>query len=201
MKEEILQQASDMFLTLGFKSVTMDDIAQRMGISKKTIYLHFATKPELVEACTEYLFEKVSHGIDCICSLNKNAIEELFAIKAFMAQQLKNEAASPLYQLQKYFPSVFKCLRKKQFEKMKSCVEGNIEKGIQLGLYRPNLNPDFISRIYFVLGTGIKDIEVFPPEQFENKALTDQFLEYHLRAIVTPAGLDLLERLILNHPN
>lgn len=200
MKEEILKKATEMFLTLGFKSVTMDDIATQMGISKKTIYQHFENKPELVEAATLYLFENISTGIDCICSLQKNAIEELFEIKSFMMRQLNNESASPFHQLQKYFPSVAVCLKKKQFDKMQDCVRGNLEKGIASGLYRKDLDSDFIGRIYFVGVTGIKDADIFPATLFTSRDVTEKYLEYHLRAIVSHEGLKLLEKLILKQP-
>ena len=104
MKEKIMSMASTMFLKLGFKSVTMDDIASEMGISKKTIYLHYNNKDQLVEASTMHLFETISGGIDQICSLENNPIEELFLIKDFVMKNLKNESTSPIYQLQKYYP-------------------------------------------------------------------------------------------------
>jgi AcrR family transcriptional regulator len=66
MKDQILTKATDLFLTLGFKSVTMDDIASEMGISKKTIYLHYSNKDQLVEDSTMHLFETISGGIDQI---------------------------------------------------------------------------------------------------------------------------------------
>ena len=199
MKEEIVKKATEMFLTLGFKSVTMDDIAAEMGISKKTIYQHFENKPELVEATTLYLFENISCGIDNICSLEKNAIEELFAIKSFMMSKLNNEKASPFHQLQKYFPNVAICLRQKQFDKMQDCVKSNIEKGMTSGLYRLNLDPDFIGRIYFVGVTGIKDGDIFPQTIFSSRDVTEKYLEYHIRAIASAEGLKLLERMILNN--
>lgn len=77
MKEDIISKAMDMFLTYGFKSVTMDDLAHEMGISKKTIYTHFNNKTQLVEQGVCQLFEEVSEGIEEILSLKKNPIEEL----------------------------------------------------------------------------------------------------------------------------
>ena len=75
MREKILSKAADLFLSYGFKSVTMDDIASAMGISKKTIYQHFENKTKLVEATTLNIFEIISQGIDCICAIEKNPIE------------------------------------------------------------------------------------------------------------------------------
>ena len=71
MKEKIIQKSTELFLTLGFKSVTMDDIASEMGISKKTIYVHFKNKTKLVEAVTFYLFATICTGIDSICNTSK----------------------------------------------------------------------------------------------------------------------------------
>ena len=88
MKEKIIERANDMFLSLGFKSVTMDDLASEMGISKKTIYTHFQNKTKLVEATTEHLFCEISEGIDAILAEKREPIEELFAIKAFVIQQV-----------------------------------------------------------------------------------------------------------------
>lgn len=196
MKEKILEKATDMFLNYGFKSVTMDDIANKMGISKKTIYAHYANKTNLVEDSTLHMFDIISNGIDQICDLQKNPIEELYEIKKFVMMNLKNEKSSPQYQLQKYYPKVHDVLRNKQFEVMQECVVRNIEKGIELGIYRENLNIEFVSRIYFSGVNSIKDQEFFPLEQFPVTTLMDYYLEYHLRGIVTPQGRQILNNII-----
>ena len=97
MKQKIIEKANDMFLNYGFKSVTMDDLASEMGISKKTIYTHFQNKTKLVEATTDYLFCNISEGIDTILKEKNDPIEELYLIKAFVMKHLKDEKASPQY--------------------------------------------------------------------------------------------------------
>ena len=196
MKEKILDKATDMFLSYGFKSVTMDDIANKMGISKKTIYAHYSNKTNLVEDCSMNLFHKISGGIDHICSLEKNPIEELYEIKKFVMVNLKDEKSSPQYQLQKYYPKIHENLRKLQFEMMQDCVVDNIKKGISLGIYREKLNIDFVSRIYFTGVNSIKDHSFFPLENFPISTLMDDYLEYHLRGIITPQGRKILNKII-----
>ncbi|MGB5648186.1 MAG: TetR/AcrR family transcriptional regulator [Muriicola sp.] len=196
MKEKILDKATDLFLTLGFKSVTMDDLAHEMGISKKTIYTHFENKTKLVEASTISIFDAISMGIDEICSLQKNPIEELYEIKKFAMRHLKDEKASPQYQLQKYYPRIHNSLRMKQFDLMQNCVVDNVKRGIDMGIYRPSLNIDFISRIYFTGVTSIKDHTLFPEDQFPKTQLMDDYLEYHLRGIITPEGRKILNEII-----
>lgn len=196
MKQQILEKATDLFLGYGFKSVTMDDLAREMGISKKTIYSHFENKTQLVRACTLHILNVISGGIDQICALRKNPIEELYEIKKFAMLHLKDERSSPQYQLQKYYPKVYETIRKKQFELMEDCVQDNLRRGIEMGIYRDNLNIDFVSRIYFSGMTMIKDHSIFPPEKYPPAGLTDEYLEYHLRGIVTPEGREVLNKII-----
>ena len=196
MKEKIILQASDLFLNLGFKSVTMDDIANSMGISKKTIYVHFTNKTELVEATTMYLFGVISHGIDCICALEKNPIEEIYDVKRFVMQHLKNEKSSPQYQLQKYYPKIYVSLKKKQFDVMQNCVKQNLERGIKTGLYRTTIDIELIARIYFNVMLAIKDKDLFPLHQFSMNMLMEHYIEYHIRGIATEKGLNVLDQFI-----
>jgi hypothetical protein len=190
-----------MFLTLGFKSVTMDDIASEMGISKKTIYNHFSNKDSLVKATTLHLFETISCGIDEIISAGKNPIEELFIIKNFVMRNLKDENTSPIYQLQKYYPKVHKSLMIKQFNKMGHCIIENLNKGIELGLFRKKINKDLIARFYFAGMSSIKDVELFNPEIFKTKKVQSCYLEYHLRGICTPNGIKELEQIMKQKNN
>lgn len=198
MESKIIEKATEMYLTLGFKSVTMDDIASEMGISKKTIYHHFENKNDLVEAVTLYLFETISCGIDEIMTLDKNPIEELFIIKDFVMRHLKNESTSPIHQLQKYYPQIHKTLMSRQFEKMGDCVMANLRKGIEQKLYRNDLNVGLIGRFYFAGMTSIKDAELFNPMEFSSKEVQETYLEYHLRGIATIKGVAVLEEILKN---
>ena len=116
MREKIISKATELFLNLGFKSVTMDDIANELGMSKKTIYVHFSNKTKLIEATTFHLFDVICDGIDGICDTATNPIEELYSIKLYVMTHLKNEKTSPQFQLKKYYPQIHQRLKNKQFE-------------------------------------------------------------------------------------
>lgn len=199
MKDKILHKSAEMFLNLGFKSVTMDDIAGELGVSKKTIYNHFSNKTDLIKEVTESVFEIVCEGIDIICDQKKNPIEELYEIKRFTMEYLKNEKTSPQHQLQKYYPKIFATLKQKQFDVMQESVIENLHRGIKEGLYRETINVGFISRIYFHGVVGIKDIDLFPLKQFSLNEVMDFYLEYHLRGICTEKGIDKLNEIITNN--
>lgn len=194
MKENVLQTATEMFLNLGFKSVTMDDIAQKLGISKKTIYTHFPNKNKLVEATTFNLFDTICEGIDKIIDEQHNPIEEVFRIKRFIIQKVKDERSPSIYQLKKYYTKVHNALMQKQFEMMQTCVADNINKGIAEGYFRKDLDVDLMTRIYFVGISGIKDGDTFPTEQFDMNYLFENYIEYHIRGIATKKGIEILEQ-------
>lgn len=196
MKEKIIETANDMFLNLGFKSVTMDDLASEMGISKKTIYTHFKNKNKLVEATTDHLFCEICDGIDAILEEKNDPIEELYAIKSFVMQHLKDEKTSPQYQLQKYYPEIHNSLKTKQFEVLQECIIENLNRGIEKGVFRETIDVETISRLYFIGVVGIKDHQMFPKLLFPIKQLMEDYLEYHVRGIATDKGLTILNHLI-----
>ena len=194
MKEKILHNATEMFLNIGFKSITMDDIAKNSGISKKTIYAHFNNKTELVKTVTLHIFDIVKKGVDLIHAQEQNPIIELFEIKRFVMKHLKDEKSSPQYQLQKYYPKIYKTLKQKQFKVMQELIKENLAKGIQQKLFRATIDIDFTARIYFHGIVGIKDKDLFPLENNSMNTLTTNHLEYHLRGISTDKGIKELEK-------
>jgi hypothetical protein len=105
---------------------------------------------------------------------------------------LKSEKSSPQFQLKKYYPKIYEALKIQQFAKMHDSVKSSLQKGIDTGLFRSNINVDFISRMYFNGMTGIKDNTIFPLEIYTMEYLMESYLEYHLRAIVTDKGLQIL---------
>ncbi|MBQ0767721.1 MAG: TetR/AcrR family transcriptional regulator [Bizionia sp.] len=193
MKTSIIIKSTELFLSLGFKSVTMDDIATELGISKKTIYQHFDNKTKLVEAVTWSIFENISVGIEAIIKEDKNPIEEIYHIKRFVLEHLKDEKSSPQHQLQKYYPKIFEAIKSEQSCVMNDCLKSNLEKGIALNLYRDTIDIDFISKMYFNSMMAIKDKDVFPLKKFSMNMLMEHFIEYHLRGICTTLGIETLE--------
>ena len=196
MKETIINKATSLFLTLGFKSVTMDDIANDLGMSKKTIYTYFDNKTSLVEAGTTHLFKKITDGIKDIKTKSLDPITELHDIKIFLMNSLKGEKTSPYHQLQKYYPSIHKDLKIKKFDFVLESTKKSLQKGVTQGLFRKKINLELISRLYFNGITGIKNPEIFPIELFNPGLLMENYSEYHLRAIVTKKGLEKLEKFL-----
>ncbi len=193
MEKEIVKAASSLFLQFGYKAVTMDDIAEHMHISKKTIYVYFEDKTSLVRSAVFYVFDDIKNKIIDIQSTIDNSIEALYETKKIAVQVLGKKDKSPQYQLQKYFPAIYAEVRKKELSALGASFEMSLKRGMKSGLFRPSLDPEFITLIYFNGFRGLRDIELFPPEKYEIDHIIGKFIDYHLRAIVTTKGLAFLE--------
>ena len=195
MKDRIISKAKEMFLKLGFKSITMDDIAGEMCISKKTIYKYFANKELLIAESTQMIHEEVHQIITQIISQNYNAIEENFEIRRMFGEMFKSTDTSPIYQLKKHYPEVYEKVLEYQIQECENCFRQNIEKGIVQGLYRKNLNVEVYVKFYYALIFNINENTRSEREVF---ALEMDALEYHTRAMATEKGIAELEKNLHN---
>ena len=191
MKKKILDCAIADFLVYGFKNVTMDDLAQKMGISKKTIYGCYATKQDLVADAAHTVFEKVSTTIQKIHSEEIDPIKSLFDIKKEVTKYYIDVQNSPQYQLQKYYPEIWASIKSKELSKFGKLMIQSLKKGVKMGLFRPDIDCEFIALLYFNGIRGIRDHELFPAQKYKFEDLIIQYFSYHLRAIATPKGLKL----------
>jgi AcrR family transcriptional regulator len=196
MKEKIISKASDMFLKLGFKSITMDDIAGEMCISKKTIYKYFCNKEILIEESTAAIHKEIHEIIDTIIKQNHNAIEENFEIRKMFKEMFKSSDTSPIYQLKKHYPEIYEKVMLREINDCNSAFEQNIKKGIQQGLYREKINIESYIQFYYQLVFNIKANIV---SEKEGQKIELEILEYHTRAMATSKGLIELEKHLLNY--
>lgn len=196
MKEKIISKASHMFLKLGFKSITMDDIAGEMCISKKTIYKYFCNKEKLIEESTATIHKEVHQIINDIVVKNHNAIEENFEIRKMFKEMFKASVTSPIYQLKKHYPEVYSKVMSREINECNVTFERNIRKGIEEGLYRSNLNIACYVRFYYIL---IFTINENTSSERESQQIELEILEYHTRAMATSRGIIELEKQLLNY--
>lgn len=191
MKDKIISKATELFLKLGFKSVTMDDIANEMCISKKTIYKFFCNKELLIAESTEMVHKAVHESIDSIVAKQYNAITESFEIRKMFKEMFKSGEASPAYQLKKHYPEIYNKVITREINECNSVFKQNIEKGIREGLYREHLDVDIYVGFYYTL---IFSIHGSTSSEKESQKLEFEALEYHTRAMATPIGIVELEK-------
>ena len=195
MKDKIITKATEMFLKVGFKSITMDDIACEMCISKKTIYKYFANKEILIEESTQVVQQEIQSIIESIVAKKFNAIAENFEIRRMFKELFKSTETSPLYQLKKHYPEIHGKVINNQTQECENCFRQNITKGIEQGLYRNDLNIETSIKFYYTLIFSINENTRSEREAFQ---LEMEALDYHTRAIATPKGIKELEKQLQN---
>lgn len=139
-----------------------------------------------------FISKEIQQEIDAVMQANFDPIEEIFEIKRCVLRRLKDEKASPQFQMQKYYPEVFSNLRETQVCKMDECCSINLKRGITNGYYRENLNELFVTRMYISGMLNLKNEALFNATQLSPKQLYEEFLIYHIRSIVTEKGLQRL---------
>ncbi len=175
-----------MFLKLGFKSITMDDIAGEMCISKKTIYKYFSNKEVLIAESTEVMHRAVHEIIETIIAMDYNPIHENFEIRKMFKGIFQSAETSPLYQLKKHYPEIYQKVLTQELHEGYRYLRHNLEKGIREGWYRPDIDVEASSKLYYMLNFAIN--ENIQSEK-EAQLLELKALEYHTRAISTPKGI------------
>lgn len=201
MKETILSKSGEIFLKFGYKSVTMDDIANKLGISKKTIYKYFKNKAHLVDETTFYMHEIVHKEALKVYNMDYNAIKENFEVNKVFKGFMQNLDDSPVYQLQKYYPETYHKIMSEEFCLFKDCLLSNIQKGINEGLYRKEIVIDQVTKFYFSLIMSVHDSKLYNYKQNTINKLEINVLEYHTRAIATEKGLTILEEQLKTNNN
>ncbi|MBX2932724.1 MAG: TetR/AcrR family transcriptional regulator [Ferruginibacter sp.] len=145
-KQRIKQAATGLVMQYGIRSVSMDDIATSLGMSKKTIYLYFKDKDELVDEIVDDII--VNNRFECNADRGRsdNAIHEIFLVMDMMAEMFTAMNPGILFDMQKYHPATYRKFLKHKNEFLYNVCRENLERGIQEELYRPDLAVDILCR-------------------------------------------------------
>ncbi len=191
-EHKILDRCSRLFMRYGAKSITMDDVARELGMSKKTLYQHFSNKKELMKKVTAFHFANENEAVCSIALHSENAIEELLNISKWISTQMKGINPTLIYDLQKYHPESWQLFVQHRNRDVFQTIINNIRRGIAEGLYRDDLNPEIITRTYIARMEVVVDPEVFPPGMFSFQDIHREFITYHIRGLASDKGLQYL---------
>ena len=187
-KETLLHSTKDLFYKYGIKSVSMDDIANLLGISKKTIYTFVSNKKELVHSVIKAFIKEEQKAVAKINSTSDNAIDEMTSIAIYVLQSLKSVKPTLSYDLKKYHPEAWKLIEVDHFDHIQNIIKNNIQRGINEGYYRKEINVDIYSKLYIGMSRVMVDIDKFPPENYAIGDLYENIVLYHLHGIMNENG-------------
>lgn len=196
MNEElrkILEKVGELYLRYGIKSITMDDVASHLSISKKTLYKYVTDKDDLVGKVIDIQIKKLQSDMDCKCHENLNAIEELLIVSKMINHKMKNINSGTLFDLKKYHPIHYQKFLNARREKMHTNIINNIRKGKEEGFYRSDLDEDIISKLHISRIENILDSDFFSVEEYTSSKFFQEIFVYHIRGIANQNGIDFLE--------
>ncbi|MBX3241152.1 MAG: TetR/AcrR family transcriptional regulator [Chitinophagaceae bacterium] len=150
MQERIALKAQDLFLKYGIRSISMDEIASQLGISKKTIYQYYADKDDLVMTVIDAMLADNEGECFNTHKLSENPVHEIFVALNMMQDLLKVMNPTIVYDLQKYHPAAYKKLSDHQNKFLYRLIVENLEEGKKQQLYRPEMDIDMIARFRLV---------------------------------------------------
>jgi len=194
IKEKILKEAQSLFWKFGVKSVTMDDIAKHISMSKKTIYQYFEDKDEIVNEITKRHLESQEVALEKLKSESQDAVHEMVKISAHIKFSFENLNSHLLFELKKYHPTAYNTFHDhKQCTIIQSIVE-NLKKGVEQGYYRKEINIAVLAKLRLEQIEMAFDQNIYPASEFMIQDVHVQLFDHFLHGITTLKGHKLLNR-------
>lgn len=194
--ERLFNSALSLYSKYGIKSITMDDLSRELGISKKTLYQHVSDKLDLITKVIEY--EKKMHRdiMERMLSYNLNAIDEL--IHANRQIHLSQSIHSPTFyfDLKKYYPEIYSNWINYKRERMYEMIYRNLEKGVNEGLYRDDLDIDIISRLHMARTEMMYTSDLLNHDEVSNAQFINEVFRYHIHGICNSKGINYFNKRI-----
>jgi AcrR family transcriptional regulator len=191
-RQRIIEEAAVMFRTYGIRAVTMDMLAARLGISKRTIYEVFSDKEELLNGVLKWMAIKQNEVMSKILSETENVIEAIFKMLDFMSDHFQKMSPAFQMDMKKFHHDIFKNLGDQKDNPYYKSNSEMLLRGIKEGVFRDDTDIEITNKCMLEVAKLANDKDVFPPDNFMNKDVIRNFYVNYLRGISTPKGLDLI---------
>src|SRR6185436_6011815 len=194
VKERILVKAEELFMQYGIRSVSMDDIANSLGMSKKTLYQYYADKDELVDAVVDGHISGIQ--ADCLtCRKDaKDAVHEIFITMERIMDEFSNMNPMLLYDLEKFHFRAYRRFKDHKDKFLAQIIRQNIEWGIKEEMYRPDIDVDIITKFRLESMMVPFNVSVFPPGKYNLAILSEKIIEHFVYGLATIKGHKLIQK-------
>lgn len=189
----ILDRATQMFMKYGIRNISMDDICRDLGISKKTLYQFVENKADLLEKIFFYSNELQRKQFEERMKPEMNAIDQLFEASKIISDSFKKFNPSITFELSKFFPALFEEMKKNKHSEIYSHILVNLDKGIQEGLYRDDMNSELTAHLYMQKLESCQNPEFFGKLDLSFENIFEVMFENHIRGIANTKGIEYFE--------
>lgn len=196
VRERVSAEASKLFVKYGVRGVTMDDIAERLHVSKRTIYEHFRDKDELLMVCVRQMIADRRRGRTEILDGAPNVIEGILGVMNYAAKLIQRTNPTLLVEIERYHPEVLAVVRQfREENEYREAVE-LVERGIEQGLFMVGIDVDIATRLLLAQFDVIANEELFPPNQYSKIDLMRAIIINFVRGIATERGRNVIDTLL-----
>ncbi len=193
-KERILTYASALFMRNGIKSVSMDDIAASLAMSKKTLYKWFENKDQIVLATMDLHLHKVQGECGALAGQSANAVEEMVSLTTWAEKQFSSIHPAIFYDLRKYYLTAWQLFVAHKSTFILTQITQNLRRGMAEGFYRPNLDVEVLGRMHLAQIDLLFNADLYPTAQFGAPRLRRAFDEHFLLGVATLKGHKLINQ-------
>ena len=186
--KEINHQIQLLFQEFGIKSLTMDDISKKLGCSKKTLYVFYKNRKDLVKKVITQEMKAHEEEILAVIEKDNNPIDEIFLLNKIAIKKIKAIHPSTQYELKKYYPSAWKIFDKKHKQLISRVTLSNLKKGIKMGLYRKEINPNIMSTIFAEKIDIVFNGVVFNSPMNSFSAVFEELMNHYVHGVITSKG-------------
>lgn len=181
-------KARELFQQYGVKSITMDEIASQLGVSKKTIYQFFSDKDELVLVVFSDFIDKIEAECSSLKNQFPNAILEVVNLMHYVLDLFSRINPVMLYDLKKFHPKAYQVFLNYKNEFLYNSIVANLKRGIEEGVYRKNLNVDILAKFRIESIELAFDQQLFPAGKYNLVEVQKVFIESYLFGISSLEG-------------
>lgn len=196
MKERILSEAERLFWKYGVRSVTMEDIARQLGISKKTIYQHFTDKEQILYQVIQHKTGRNQSEMDCMVVETDNPVEEILGVLNMMRNHADQVSPNLMNDIKRYYPQAFALFRQYKEGHIMGSILENIQKGISQGLYRSDINPTILARLRVEQIELAFNHDLFPSDQYSMHDVQAELMHHFVRGMLTDKGFTIYNQYV-----
>ena len=191
-----LERVEALFFRYGIKSLTMDDVAGELGISKKTLYQMVESKDDLVMKVLQHHTSREKSQCLNMASEASNAIEEILIVLDSNSQEMAQMKTNVINDLQKYHREGWLLIRNFHFDFVYKIIRENMMRGRKEGLYRENFDIDILAKLHLATAFNLFDEQIFPDGSTPRNVLFKEYMLHFLHGIISPKGLTYLKKKI-----
>lgn len=199
IKDKIIKGSEELFMKYGVRSISMDDIARHLSVSKKTLYQHFTDKEEIITQVSQTHLDRTTNQMNDLREEAENAIDELAKISVCIKQNMEEMNPSLLFDLQKYHPKAWAVWMDHKSKHIYESVVRNLKQGIEDGHFRTEIKTEIIASTRLMLIEAVFDERIFPKNKFNLVEVHSEIFDHFVYGICTEKGRKLYQKYKENH--